>query len=421
MNNRFFAVVGAIMCCTASGLDAQNTRITASFYVDGAQEHFQHRSHTSIEAMEQGKSVVYSTGGAELILTRLRMNKTSGGVNDPDRRNTGFNSVLLADGGSNVMVEYCTVASHTPQADGISATGDGTKIKVIEGAVTMSRAGCSAVNALNGGYVDMFKTEVNTQSHQSPVFYTYNSGKLDIAEAFGETSGQSSPLFYSSGIINGVKCRLSASGSSIGNVDGGTLTLTSNELKSGGFCGFVLYGIKSKDVKGELNLVKNKISVSEGPVFFVTNTEGVINVKGNSISCREDDLMLVKGDDWGVKGSNGGHISFYAEKQSLSGNIKVDSISSMYLELKKSAKLNGRINAAENRCAEVRVKLDKGSSWTSKGESYLTSIVFTQPVEKGLKQLKGNHTIYYNPDDPENAPLGGKEYKTGGGRLVPLK
>lgn len=419
MIRRFIAVVCVLLSCAV--MYGQNRRIQATFYVDGAEEKFQNRSHTSIEAMEQGKSVVYSTNGADLFLTKLRMNKTSGGVNDPERRYTGFNSVLLADGGSNVMVEYCTVASHTPQADGISATGEGTRIKVIEGTVTMSRSGCSAINALNGAYLDIFKTEVNTQSHQSPSFYSYNSGKMDVAEAFGTTVGQSSPLFYSSGLITGVKCRLSASGSSIGNVDGGSLSLTSSELKAGGFCGFVLYGVKSNNVNGELTLVKNQISVNEGPVFFVTNTKGVINVTGNSISSKGDDLMLVKGDDWGEKGSNGGHVSFYAQKQSLSGDITVDSISSMYLELKKSGKLNGQINSRENRCAKVRVKLDKGASWTSRGESYLTSIVFAQPLEKGLKQLKGNHTIYYDPKDPENAPLGGKEYKTGGGSLVPLK
>ena len=44
-----------------------------------------------------------------------------------------------------------------------------------------------------------------------------------------------------------------------------------------------------------------------------------------------------------------------------------------------------------------------------------------QPLEKGLKQLKGKHTIYYDPSDPANAQLEGKEYKTGGGKLCPLK
>lgn len=408
------------MLCTC--VFAQGSAIRATYYVDGAVEKFQNRSHTAIESMDQGVSVVYATNGAELILTKLRMNKTSGGVSDPGRRNSGINSVLLADGGSDVMVEYCDVSSHTAQADGVSATGNDTKVKIIEGRVVMSRAGSSAVNALNGSKIDIFKTEVNTQSNQSPSFYTYNEGVLDVAEAFGTSSGQASPLFYSSGILNATKCRMSASKWTIGNVDGGTMTLQKNEVKAGGYCGFLLYGVNYSEGEGALTLTKNEITVDEGPLFIVTNTHATINVTGrNKISKKDDDLMYVKSDEWGVKGQNGGHASLYVGKQALSGNIKVDSISSMYLELQKGGSLNGRINAVENRCAEVRVKLDAGSKWTSRGESYITSIVFAQPVEKGLKQLKGNHTIYYDPSDPENAPLGGKEYKTGGGKLLPLK
>ena len=59
--------------------------------------------------------------------------------------------------------------------------------------------------------------------------------------------------------------------------------------------------------------------------------------------------------------------------------------------------------------------------WTVKGESYLTSIEFTKSLKKGLKQLKGKHVIYYDPDDTRNASLGGREYKTGGGKLCPLR
>jgi len=162
--------------------------------------------------------------------------------------------------------------------------------------------------------------------------------------------------------------------------------------------------------------------VAEGPVFLVTNNNNAqITLKGNSISSKSDDLMWVKADDWGDKGSNGGHATLWVNKQSLSGNILVDSISSLEVNLNKGAKLSGRINEQENRCARVHVKVGAGSTWISKGESHLTSIEFEQPLVKGLKQLKGKHTIYYDPADPANATLEGKEYKTGGGVLRPIK
>lgn len=421
MLNRLISI-GCTVLLSVS-LYGQGAGIRATYFVDGAKTKFDNRSHTAVESMEQGVSVVYATNGVELILTKLRMNKTSGGVNDPDRRNTGVNSVLVADGGSDVLLEACDVSSHTAQADGVSATGSGTKVKLTDGKVTMYRGQSSAVNALNEAKVDVFKTEVNTQSNQSPSFYTYNGGTMDVNEAFGTGSGQASPIFHSAfnGILTANKCRMSSGKWTIANVDGGIMTLTKGELKAGGICGFLLYGAKSNEGHGILTLAKNSISVAEGPLFLVTNTTAWVTVQNNKISCKSGDLMIVKADEWGVKGSNGGHASLFVDKQTLNGDITVDSISSLNLELHKGGKLNGKINATENRCAQVKVKLDAGSTWTSKGDSYLTSIVFAQPVEKGVKQLKGKHTIYYDPSDPDNAPLGGKEYKTGGGRLCPLK
>lgn len=398
-------------------------KFDASWYVDGEKEKYENRSHTTLEAMNQGASVVYATNGVSLIMTKLRMNKTSGSTLDEDRRETGRNSALLADGGSSVLLEFCEVTSHSTLADGVSAFGDGTKITVQEGSVTTNRTGSAAVNAINGARIIVQKTDVNTSGNQSPAFLAYNGGTVDATEAFGQSAGQASPLFHSDGMINATKCRMTSAKWTIGNVEDGQLHMNKNELKAGGICGFLLYSTTDdKEVNSFLNLVDNSISVTEGPVFFVTNNaEARISVKGNKISCKSGDLMWVCGDDWGVKGSNGGNATLSVDKQSLSGDILVDSISSLQLNLNKGGKLTGQINKTENRCAQVRVKVGAGSSWTSKGESYLTSIVFDQPLAKGLKQLKGNHTIYYDPADPANAPLEGKEHKTGGGRLLPLK
>lgn len=421
MLKRFLSIFLVTLFCFASY--GQSSGFAASYYVDGSKEKYHNRSHTSIEAMDQGSSVVYATNGANLILTKLRMTKTSGGVNDDSHRATGLNSVLLADKESNVLVEFCEVTSHTAYADGVTVSGNATKIRLVEGTVTMSRASCAAVNATQSGSIVAQKTIVNTQLGISPLFYASNSGQIDLTEVTGGSQGQASPLFHvlSTGNIHASKCSLTSAKYTIGNVDGGILDLYGNELKSGRDCGFMLYGAKSADGNGVLNLTKNRIQVDDGPLFMVTNTTATITVANNKISSRSDDLMTVRADEWGKEGENGGHASLYVEKQSLKGNITVDGISSLNLELKKGGKLNGQINGTRNSEADVRVVMDAGSVWTSKGESYVKSIVFVQPVEKGLKQLKGKHTIYYDPNDPDNAPLGGKEYKTGGGVLCPLK
>ena len=65
--------------------------------------------------------------------------------------------------------------------------------------------------------------------------------------------------------------------------------------------------------------------------------------------------------------------------------------------------------------------LRSGSQWLVRQDSYISSLVFEKPVEKGVKQIKGNHTVFYDASNPANAPLGGREYKiSGGGMLRPL-
>lgn len=400
----------------------QNRKPQASWYVDGEKVKYENRSHTSLEAFDQGQSVIYATNGVDLILTSLRINKTSGGIMDDDRRETGVNSALLADGGSKVRVEACDVKSHSPQADGITASGEGTKIIITDGNVTTNRSGSVAISAIHGADITADKTQFTTVDHRSAAFYALDGGSIVVTEAMGTCGGQASPIFHSSGTIQGTKCRVTSAKWTIGNVEDGMLLLNKCELSSGGISGFLLYSSKDADVQSMLDITGNTISVGEGPLFLVTNNNNAsITLKGNKISCKSGDLLMVKADEWGQKGANGGHASLWVNKQSLSGDIFVDSISSLDVNLNKGAKLNGQINKEENRCAKVHVIVNAGSKWTSKGESYLTSIKFEQPLEKGLKQLKGKHTIYYDPADPANAPLGGKEYKTGGGMLCPLK
>lgn len=120
---------------------AQIPGYRATYFVDGNEEIDQYRSHVSLESLEAGGSAVYATNGVHLVLTRIRLNKTSGSIPDADRRETGKNSVVLADGGSKVTMEFCEVNSHAQSADGVTASGEGTKLTLQEGSINTSRVG----------------------------------------------------------------------------------------------------------------------------------------------------------------------------------------------------------------------------------------------------------------------------------------
>ena len=419
MFKRVLSIAWAVM--TVSALFGQAS-YRATFYVDGAKEKEQNRSHTSLESVEPNASVVYATGGVELYLTHMRLSKTSGSISDANRRETGRNSVILADDGSHVWMDFCDVNSHTQQADGISASGDGTVINIQKGTVNISRPGSAAVNATNKSKINVQELTVNVYSNQSPFFYAGNDGRVEITGATGESSGQASPLFYAAaGTIKAEKCRMHAAKWCVGCIDGGLLELTSNDLKSNSLCGFLVHGAGDVRSNGKLILNNNTITVSDGPLIFITNAGGEITLSKNKISCKSDEIISVKGDEWGIKNNNQGDAKINLMKQTLNGDVYVDSISTLSLILEKGAKLNGCITGKESPRRDVNVSVKKGSTWSLKGDCYISSITFEQPLEKGLKQIKGKHVIYYDPDNALCRNLGGKEYKTGGGKLVPIK
>jgi hypothetical protein len=246
-------------------------------------------------------------------------------------------------------------------------------------------------------------------------------GTLEAFETLGGSSGVGSPLFLSNGELTAEKCRMTASRWALAQVDGGHLTLKSNELVTRSFCGVMVYSTGNTVNSGVAELSKNKIQVNEGPLFYVTNANGEIHVDHNNFSKKDDDVLIAKADDWGVKGQNGGHAVLVVQSQSLSGNVWADSISSVKVVLNKKGSLSGAVNSAGNMAAVHRMVIGAGGKWSVKKDSYLNSIEFEQPLNKGLKQLKGNHTVYYDPSDPVNAPLEGKEHKIGGGgKLKPL-
>ena len=423
MNKRTLTLLSLVICPVLAMGQIDGYR--ATYYVDGNKENYQYRSSIQLESTNSNASTVYATNGVELILIDMAINKTMGASADEDRRLTGVNSAILADGGSNIHMEECDVKSNCECADGFSAVGEGTKANIYKGSIRMTRADGAAVNASQDASIRIEKTIIDTYSSHSPAFYAISNGSVDILGCTGKNSGQVSPLFYSSnGNIKAQNCIMGTDRWSIGCVDEGLLDLTKNELKTKNLCGFLVYGAKECQREsrtwGKLILNNNRLEVSEGPLVFVTNSGGDIYLSRNKISCSNDEIISIKADDWGIQGQNYGEAKVTLEKQSLKGDILVDDQSSLDLNLKKGSKFNGNITGPNSSKRTVKVYMGKGTKWSFKGDCYLTSISFEQPFEKGLKQIKGKHTIYYDSSDPANAALNGKEYKTSKGVLKPM-
>ncbi len=109
------------------------------------------------------------------------------------------------------------------------------------------------------------------------------------------------------------------------------------------------------------------------PMFFITNTDAVINLTNTKLVYASGILVSAKGtEEWGKSGSNGGNLTLNANSQTLSGNIEADSISTVVLSLSSSS-YEGTING-DNSAGEITLKLDKSSTIKLTGDSYVTSL-----------------------------------------------
>ena len=109
-----------------------------------------------------------------------------------------------------------------------------------------------------------------------------------------------------------------------------------------------------------------------GSMFHVTNVTTTINLSGVSLTGAEDSgvLLSASADSWGNSGSNGGHATLNLTNQTASGDIVVDELSSVSLNLASGSSYTGAITSS----GSATVTLESGSGWTLTGDSSVDSL-----------------------------------------------
>jgi hypothetical protein len=127
-------------------------------------------------------------------------------------------------------------------------------------------------------------------------------------------------------------------------------------------------------------------------MFSVANTSALITLTDVSVtndtpttSDSNGTLLTAAALNSGNPGANGGNVAFTAYGETLTGDVIVDSLSTVSLILNADSAstpvpsvLTGAINNANSGAVTVSLTLDAASSWIVTGNSYLTSL--TNPV-----------------------------------------
>ena len=123
-------------------------------------------------------------------------------------------------------------------------------------------------------------------------------------------------------------------------------------------------------------IAKNSnITTNKGDTLYVTNTTASITLENNTIinNDKTGNFLRIQKDSWGNSGSNGGDVTLTLKNQSVSGNIVVDSISTLNMTLTSKSYYEGAINS-DNSAKSITLKLDKNSKIKLTADTYVTTL-----------------------------------------------
>ena len=180
------------------------------------------------------------------------------------------------------------------------------------------------------------------------------------------------------------------------------LTDTNNTLngQSTTYKNIFLYQSMSGDAsEGEsvFKAVNSTITTNKGDSFYVTNTSATITLENNKIINNDasGNFLRIQKDSWGNSGSNGGTVTLNLINQEANGNIVVDSISKLTMNLSNNSKFTGSINNSND--GEVNLVIDATSSITLTKDTYVKSLTNADTTNANIN-LNG-YKLYVNGNE----------------------
>ena len=307
--------------------------------------------------------------------------KTGNTTSNDNSNFHGQNAVVLGIDGSQINIKGSNITSNSNGSNAVFATGEGSVITVENTNIHTKSDSSRGLDATYKGTVNGKHLTITTEgAHSAALATDRGEGTITAEAAKLTTSGEGSPIIYSTGNITADYITGEAKNSEIGVVEGkNSITLTNSNVTGYKDNGFMLYQSFSGDAESGIARLKAEnnalTSHATGAFIYVNNTTAEVDLTGNTISTPNTTTLVKAAADsrWGKTGENGGHLTLHASNQSLNGNIVADAISTIALDMTNGSNLVGAVNT-NNTAKEVTVKLSKDSTWTLTGDSYVKSL-----------------------------------------------
>lgn len=338
-------------------------------------------AHESMTNTTADQNAFIGKNKAVIDIENSVFDKTGDTTSDDNSNFRGQNAVVLGIEGSQINIKGSNITSNSKGSNAVFATGEGSVINVENTNIHTKSDSSRGLDATYKGTVNGKNLTITTEgAHSATLATDRGEGTITTEAAKLTTSGEGSPVIYSTGniIVNNVNGI--ANNSEIGVVEGkNSITLTNSNVTGYKDNGFMLYQSFSGDAESGIARLKaenNTLTThATGAFLYVNNTTAEVDLSNNAISMPNTSTLVKAAADsrWGKTGENGGHLTLRTSNQELSGNIMADSISTIALDMTNGSSLVGAVNT-DNAAKEVTVKLSKDSNWILTGDSYVKSL-----------------------------------------------
>ena len=366
------------------------------------------------------ENAILVSGDVNTSLSGITVKKTGDSDGGDNTSFYGTNSAIIAKDGASLTIKNAIIKSDATGANGVFSYGgsattnntssDGTTVNISDSTITTTKGNSGGIMTTGGGTTNAKNLTITTSGQSSAAIRTDRGGGIvNVDGGTYTTNGVGSPTIYSTAEITVKNAKLVSTTSEGAIIEGkNSITLENVELtdthtknvRSKTYKNIFIYQSMSGDAAegvATFTAKNSTITTNKGDSFYISNTSAVINLTNNKIINNDSTgyFLRASADAWGNEGSNGGNVTLNLTNQEIDGNIGVDEISSLNINMTSSS-FKGIIDAKDGK---VNLKLDKSSKITLTGDSYVTSLTNADSTNNNI-DLNG-YKLY----------VGGEEYK----------
>ena len=365
------------------------------------------------------ENAILVNGDYDVSLSGISVDKSGDSDGGDNTSFYGTNSGILAADGANLTLDNITVNTTAKGANGVFCYGgsattdnqnsDGTTVTISNSKITTTGDNAGGIMTTGGGTTNASNLTIETAGTSSASIRTdRGGGTVNVDGGSYTTTGQGSPTVYSTANVTVSNATLTAKASEGIVIEGkNQVTLKNCDLtdsntklngKSTTYKNIFLYQSMSGDAaegNAEFDATDCNITTNNGDTFYITNTAAVIALENNTIVNQDADgnFLRAQADSWGNEGENGGDVTLTMKNQKASGNIVIDSVSTLDMTMSDSSSYEGTING-DNTAKSLSLTLDKDSTIKLTGDSYVTSF---KDADSSYSNIDFNgYTLYVN-------------------------